>query len=97
MKSTLNNRFHYALCKASGNGALADVCCGLLDKTVRYRMFLRLDDELFDGVQLETQQEHAGIAKAIRARNPDRTEELVRTHMERTLSIVERVAAGLQP
>jgi DNA-binding GntR family transcriptional regulator len=81
-----NRRFHQTIYQAAANGVLADLLDRLWDQTDRYRL-LALQDERHERT---AEREHREISTALRARDGRRVAELMRSHVEATLRLVER-------
>jgi DNA-binding GntR family transcriptional regulator len=81
-----NRRFHQTIYYAAGNGVLAELLDRLWDQTDRYRL-LALQDEHHERT---AEREHREISAAIRERAGSRVAELMRSHVEATLRLVER-------
>lgn len=79
-----NTHFHRAIAEATGNDRLVRVLSQLLDESDQI-FHLALD--LKDGAQ-ETLTEHMELARALKERDPDRAEYLVREQVERSLEVV---------
>jgi DNA-binding GntR family transcriptional regulator len=83
-----NREFHQAIYRSPGNATLAEILDRLWDRTDRYRLIV---------VQVESEgrkveREHRKIAAAIRARDAKLATELMRSHVETTLTLVEEHA-----
>jgi DNA-binding GntR family transcriptional regulator len=83
-----NRRFHARIYRSARNATLAELLDRLWDQTDRYRL-LALQDEAHERT---AEREHQAIAGALRARDGERAAELMRSHVEATLRLVERHA-----
>jgi DNA-binding GntR family transcriptional regulator len=73
----LNSEFHELLVRASGNAPLQDMHRQLTDHMGRYR----LPSLALRGTMRSSLSEHRAIARACRARDPGRAEQLLRDHI----------------
>lgn len=74
--------FHYRIIKASGNRRLIGM---LLDELYHLLRIYRYRSSARAGRPQEALQEHRRIVEAMRARDPDRAEHLMRQHLSRAL------------
>jgi len=83
-----NREFHQAIYRSAGNTALAEILDRLWDRTDRYRLIVvRVESE-----RRKVEREHREIAAAIRGRDPVQATDLMRSHVETTLKLVEEHA-----
>lgn len=86
----LNTMFHDALYRASGSPRLLAVIAELRDHFYR----LRQEILVMDGLPEQSHQDHLDMLSAIRAGDVDRTEKLVREHINRArLALRKQLAA----
>jgi DNA-binding FadR family transcriptional regulator len=71
-------QFHKLIARASGNAVLSSLIEALSSRTVRGRMWRAISDEHAD---LTTLDEHRAILKALRARDPERAQFRMATHL----------------
>lgn len=83
-----NDQFHAAVIAAAGNRQLAD----LLDRNHGYAFNYRLAATYTDAEAAEGEAQHADLAAALLARDPDRAGAIMRDHIERALAMIARGA-----
>lgn len=81
--------FHRVIAQASGNATLSAMINGLASRTVRARLWRALEEE---GVERQTQAEHAAILSALTARDPDAARLRMSVHL---LNVEQYLAAHL--
>jgi DNA-binding GntR family transcriptional regulator len=89
--ATLNADFHLAVARASGNEVLSTML-GHLGKRVRWYYTAVVP---IRGVG--SAEEHLELVAAIRDRDPDLAERVVRTHVESTRAVIEAALARRSP
>ncbi len=90
--SVENRRFHSFICDKSGTRLIGSLMSKVLDHWDRlHRYFL---NDVFARRLRQAQREHWEILKTLRARDPDRTERVVRAHAQAAMTAYKR---HLQP
>ena len=91
-----NSTFHHRIAQAAGNGRLLSIITQLHDESTRiFHLGLNLEEDVES-----MRREHIEIARAIQAREAERAESLMRTHIARTQArVLEALSAtfGLRP
>ncbi|MET1006485.1 MAG: FadR/GntR family transcriptional regulator [Propionibacteriaceae bacterium] len=82
--------FHRVIAQASGNPTLSAFINGLASRTVRARLWRALQQE---GVERQTQAEHASILTALTARDPDAARLRMSVHL---LNVEQYLMAQLE-
>jgi DNA-binding GntR family transcriptional regulator len=88
--SDANADLHAALLELSGHGTAQRLIHALSSRTVRYRY----RTILIPGRPTASEAEHAAIVEAVIARDPDRAEEAMRSHL---FNVAQAVQAGAIP
>lgn len=88
----LNRTFHHAIYARCGNQLMIDTLDRLWERTDRYRMVLLRDTLASRGASTE----HVEIAAAVRRRDTEAVEELVRLHISTAAEGIEEILAKSQ-
>jgi len=78
-----NERLHYAICEWARTGLVKNLMSNVLDQWDRLRHYY-LKDVFVHRIE-QSQREHWEIFDALRARNADRAEQIIRRHNRRAL------------
>lgn len=81
-----NDHFHRAVTLAAGNHHLA----GLLERNRLYHFNYRLAAAYTDAEAAAGEAQHARLTQALRARDPQQAEAIMRTHIEQALEMIAR-------
>jgi DNA-binding GntR family transcriptional regulator len=85
-----NRDFHIGIARLSGNQRLVDLISNLLDELTRlFRLGLSIRDSA-----VEMHDAHTALAQAIRERDPDRAEQIVRNEIEMSKNRVLEALTG---
>ena len=85
-RADINNQFHMLLTEASHSARLAQLVSGYRDYFLNRQFMLYYDRE---SVRRQHEQ-HRDIVEAVRDRNADLAERLVRDHLQRALEVIQR-------
>ena len=77
-----NTRFHLIIAEASGNSVLVEYLENMLARTFAYMVFVQ---NFLASERNPSVGEHQAIVEALRARNAEETERLIRYHIFRTV------------
>ncbi|HOU32650.1 MAG TPA: GntR family transcriptional regulator [Synergistaceae bacterium] len=77
-----NTRFHLIMAEASGNSVLGEYLENILARTFAYMVFVQ---SFLASDRNPSVGEHRAIVEALRARDPDGAEGLIRHHLSRTV------------
>lgn len=93
VQDSYDNDFHYRVINACGNARLID---NLLSDLYDLLRLYRMRSSKADGRAQKAWQEHMDIVQALRARDPDRAEAAMRTHISNARLSIEGQQAAVQ-
>lgn len=82
----LDREFHQRIARSTRNPVLAELLLGLHERSLRFWFLSLSDREHLDAVQ----REHQEILDALKARDPERAAEAMRTHIESFRAAITR-------